>query len=150
MQERAPAVGDRATSVNAVDWSRRLGHDQAQLRSQVHSVLAIGGQRPVDDRGRLLHEGDLPAQIALTMDNLTDVVLEAGLALTDLVHMRVHATDIAAYLDSQFVVMEHLAAHRATTPVTAIEVAGLAIPGMDIEIDGLAVRAGPSTEGTPT
>lgn len=143
------AVGDPARSINAAGWSRSLGHDQAQLCNQAQRVLAIGGQRPVDERGRLLHEADLPAQIALTMDNLTAVVVEAGMAFADVVHLRVHTTDIAAYRDAQFVVAEHLATHGATTPVTVVEVACLAIPGMEVEMDGLAIRAGPSPAPNP-
>lgn len=150
VQEQAAAVGDPPRSINEAGWSRPLGHDQAHLCSRVQSVLAIGGQRPVDDLGRLLHEADLPAQLALTLDNLTAVVLKAGMSFADLVHLRVHTTDITAYLDAQFVVLEHLAAHGATTPVTVVEVACLAIPGMEIEIDGLAVRADPPTKGNPT
>ncbi len=150
MQEQAAIVGGAATSVNAADWSRSIGHDQAQLRTPVQSLLSIGGQRPVDDLGLLLHEGDLPAQIALTLDNLTAMVVAAGMAFTDLVHLRVHTTDIAGYLDVQFVVTEHLTAYGAATPVTVLEVACLAIPGMEIEIDGFAVRAEMPTEGTPT
>lgn len=145
----AETAGNPGISINAAGWSRRLGHDQAQLHRRVQCLLVIGGQRPVDSCGRLLHEADTPAQIALTLDNLTAVLLEAGMSLTDLVHLRVHTTDIAAYLDSQFVLTEHLEVQHVTTPVTVVEVTRLAIPGMEIEIDALAVRANPSTKGTP-
>lgn len=137
-------------SVNAVDWSRRLGHDQAQLRHGVSSILTIGGQRPVDTQGRLLHEGDPAAQAALALDNLTAVLAAAGMTLADLAHLRVHTTSRASLLDAQFVVVEHLADHAAATPVTTIEVSGLAITGMEVEIDGLAVRTDHPAEGDPT
>lgn len=128
------------TSLNPFPWSQRVGCDQGQLRTDVQAIVTIGGQRPVDAQGRLLHEGDLAAQLALTLDNLTEVVFAAGLRLTDLAHLRVHTTDIVALLDVDFVVTEHLAAHGATTPVTTLEVSGLAVAGMQVEIDGLAVR----------
>lgn len=135
----APVTGV-TTSLNPFPWSQRVRCDQGQLRTGVQAIVTIGGQRPVDAQGRLLHEGDLAAQLALTLDNLTEVVLEAGLRLTDLAHLRLHTTDIVALLDVAFVVTEHLAAHGATTPVTTVEVSGLAIAGMQVEIDGLAVR----------
>lgn len=138
------------TSVNAVDWSRRLGHDQGQLRASVGAILAIGGQRPVDAEGHLLHAGDAVAQAALALDNLTDVVVAAGMTLADLAHLRIYATTRAALLDAQLAVSEHLATHGATAPVTAVQVSGLAIADMEVEIDGLAVLTDPPTEGTLT
>ena len=138
------------TSVNVVEWSRRLGHDQGQLRREAHAILTIGGQRPVDGDGRLLHEGDAIAQVALALDNLADVVRAAGMSLADLAHLRIYTTSRAALLDAQFVLNEHLTAHGATTPVTVIEVSGLAIAGMEVEIDGIAIRIVPPTEGRTT
>ncbi|CAN5606738.1 hypothetical protein BH24ACT4_BH24ACT4_13120 [soil metagenome] len=97
-----------------------------------------------------MHEGDTVAQVALALDNLTAVVVAAGMTLADLAHLRVHATSAVALLDAQFVVGEHLAEHAVTAPVTTVEVCGLAIAGMEVEIDGLAVRTEHRTEGNPT
>ena len=149
MSDTAPTAPE-ARSVNPVDWSRRLGHDQAQLRDGVRSILTIGGQRPVDAEGRLMHEGDTVAQVALALDNLTAVIVAAGMTLADLVHLRVQTTSLAALVDAQFVVCEHLAEHAVTTPVTTIEVSGLAIAGMEVELDGLAVSTEHPTEGNLT
>lgn len=129
-----------ATSVNPVPWSRRLGHDLGQIRTDAGAILVIGGQRPVDASGRLLHEGDMAAQLALALDNVSAVLEAAGLELTDLAHLRIHTTAIDALLDVQFVVDEHLAEVGATPPLTLIEVSRLAIAGMGVEIDGLAIR----------
>lgn len=137
----------RPCSVNAAAWSRRLGHDQAQRRDGVSAILSIGGQRPVDGEGRLMHEGDAIAQAALALDNLTAVVVAAGMTLADLAHLRIHATSRAALLDAQFATREHLVEHAATTPITAVEVRGLGLAGMEVEIDGLAVR--PEGNGPP-
>lgn len=136
--------------VNPVEWSQRRGRDQGQLREGVSSILTIGGQRPVDADGQLMHEGDTVAQVALALDNLTAVVVAAGMTLADLAHLRVHTTSLAALVDAQLVVDEHLAEHALTTPVTTIEVSSLALAGMEVEIDGLAVRTEHPTEGIPS
>jgi enamine deaminase RidA (YjgF/YER057c/UK114 family) len=141
-----PGIGH----VNPTAWSRQRGHDQGQLREGIRSILTIGGQRPVDADGRLMHEGDTVAQVALALDNLTAVVVAAGMTLADLAYLRVHTTSLAALVDAQFVVDEHLAEHALTTPITTIEVSSLALAGMEVEIDGLAVRTEPRTEGTPS
>ena len=140
--------GDAARSVNPSPWSRDLGHDQAHRRDHPVAVLAIGGQRPVDATGRLLHAGDAAAQVALTLDNVSAVLEAAGFGPGDVVHLRIHATSRAALLDAQYVVREHLAEHRLGTPVTTIQVGGLALVGMEVEIDGLAVRTQPPPGGT--
>lgn len=145
-----PVSRPDASSINPVPWSRRLGHDQGQLRSSVTGFLAIGGQRPVDGEGRFLHGGDSAAQAALALDNLTAVLHAAGMEMADLVHLRVFATSRAALLDAQLAVSEHLAAASVTTPVTYLEVAGLAVPGMEVEVEGLAVRTGTTDEGRTT
>ena len=149
MTDTTPTARD-ARSVNAASWSRQLGHDQAQRRDGASTILAIGGQRPVDSEGRLMHEGDAIAQVALALDNLTAVVLAAGMTLADLAHLRIHATSRASLLDAQFVVREHLVEHAVTTPITTVEVSGLAIAGMEVEIDGLAMRTEHPTEGNQT
>jgi enamine deaminase RidA (YjgF/YER057c/UK114 family) len=136
--------------INPVAWSQRLGHDQGQLREGTCSILAIGGQRPVDAEGRLLHENDTVAQVALALDNLTAVVVAAGMTLADVAHLRVYTTSLAALVDAQFVVDEHMAEHGVTTPITTIEINRLAIAGMEVEIDGMAVRTDHRPEGTTT
>lgn len=142
----APLSGS-TTSLNPV--SRRAGHDQGRLCTDVEAILTIGGQGPVDARGRLLHEGDIAAQLALALANLTEVVLAAGMTLTDLAYLRFHTTDITSLLEVYFVVSEHLAEAGATPPVSIVEISRLAIRGMDLEIDGLAVRTARPTEGNP-
>lgn len=139
----APAVA----SINVAGWARRLGRDEGQVREPATAILTIGGQRPVDAAGRLLHEGDTVAQVALALDNLTEVVMAAGMTVADLAHLRVYVTSQAALLDAHLVVNEHLAEHHATTPVTLVEVSGLALAGMDVEVDGIAIRTDPRTEG---
>ena len=92
----------------------------------------------------------MAAQLALALANLTAVVRAAGMGFTDLAHLRIHTTDIASLLDVYFVVSEHLAEHGATPPISIVEVSRLSTPGMDLEIEGLAVRPARPAEGKPT
>lgn len=126
-------------SLNPSSWSRRDGHDQGQLRGPVASILTIGGQRSVDGEGRLLHEGDTAAQLVLALSNLTDVVHAAGMTFRDVASLRIHTTDLSAFQDVQFVVEEHCVAEEASPPLTVVEVGALALPGLEIEIDGIAI-----------
>lgn len=146
MSDRSTDPSSRA--VNASPWSIALGHDQAHRLVRPDVILVIGGQRPVDDLGRLMHAGDVAAQVALTLDNVTAVVRAARLDLRDIVHLRISATGRDALRDACDVVREHLAEHDLRTPVTTVAVAGLGMVGMEIEIDGLAIREQRQPEGT--
>lgn len=145
-----------ATAAEGVGSTHRVnplglqdGHDQAQLRTGISAILTIGGQRPVDGQGRLLHEGDTAAQLALALANVVEVVVAAGMTLTELAYLRICTTDLPGLLDVQFVVDEHLAQHGATPPISIVEVSRLAIAGMDLEIDGLAISTSHPTERLP-
>lgn len=125
--------------VNPVRWAEPLGYDQGQLRTGVTSILTIAGQGPIDADGRLLHEGDVAAQLALALANVAAVLAEAGMTMADVAMLRTYTTDIAATLAVWDTVAEHLASEGATAPATLVEVTRLAVPGMVVEIDGLAI-----------
>lgn len=126
--------------INPTTWSAPLGFDQGQVRTHPTAVLTIAGQAPVDADGRLLHEGDVAAQLALALANLASVVEQAGMALTDLAQLRIFVTDMEAALAVYDTVVEHLTGEGATPPATLVEVSRLALPGMAVEIDALAIR----------
>ncbi len=125
--------------VNPVRWAEPLGYDQGQLRTGFTSILTIAGQGPIDADGGLLHEGDVAAQLALTLANVAAVLAEAGMTMTDVAMLRIHTTDIGATLAVWDTVVEHLGSLGATPPSTLVEVTRLAVPGMVVEIDGLAI-----------
>ena len=69
----------RHRTINPTNWSAALGFDQAQLRRTPSRLLTVAGQGPVDDNGVLLHEGDICAQLSLTMRNIETVLAAAGM-----------------------------------------------------------------------
>lgn len=125
--------------VNPVRWAEPLGFDQGQVRTGPTSILTISGQGPVDADGVLLHEGDVAAQLALTLANLSAVLVEAGMTMADVAMLRTYTTDIDAALAVWDTVAEHLGSLGATPPMTLVQVTRLSRPGMVVEIDGLAI-----------
>lgn len=134
-----PAVSE-ARRINPTTWSATFGYDQGQLRTGVTSILTIAGQGPIGAAGELLHHDDPAAQLALALANLERVLTAAGWELTDLAQLRIYVTDMSAALDVYDIVVEHLGAAGATPPTTLVEVSRLAIPGMTVEIDAIAIR----------
>jgi enamine deaminase RidA (YjgF/YER057c/UK114 family) len=126
--------------INPTSWNLAYGYDQGQVRTGTSTVLTIAGQGSLDQEGRLLHDGDVAAQFALAMTNVESVLDAAGMTLTDLAQLRIHVTDIDAALRSYDILVERLATAGATPPATLVEVRRLAVPGMAVEIDALAIR----------
>jgi len=126
--------------INTTQWSAAFGFDQGQLRTMPTELLTIAGQGPVDDRGELLHEGDVCAQLSLSMRNVGHVLSAAGMSFADVTRMTIYTTDMDATLASHEAIVEQLAAVLATPPATLVGVSRLAISGMAVEIEVTAAR----------
>ena len=75
--------------VNPSHWSQPLGFDQGRLVTSPTAVLTIAAQGPLDDQGRLVHDDDPAAQLALALANVAAVLDAAGMAWRDVVQLRV-------------------------------------------------------------
>lgn len=126
--------------LNPTTWAAPFGYDQGQLRTFPRQLLTVAGQGPVDAHGALLHEGDVAAQLALSMANVETVLAAADMTLGDVVRLVVYTTDVDATLAAYGAIIERLAAAAATPPATLIGVTRLAIPAMAVEIDVTAAR----------
>lgn len=136
---KRPTHREDVEPINPSTWSQAFGYDQGQLRADARVVLTIAGQGPVDAEGRLLHAEDPAAQLALSLENVLEVVTRAGLRPTDLAQLRIYVTDIDAILGVYDALVDRLAEDGARPPATLVEVTRLAVPGMTVEIDALAV-----------
>ena len=128
------------TPVNQAGRSRRFGSDHAQLRPAPAQILTVAGQGSVAEDGRLMHEDDVFAQLALAMSNVEAVLAAAGMDLGDVLRMTIYAVDVDAVLRSGTAIGERLAACGASPPTTLVGVTRLAVPGMAVEIDVTAGR----------
>jgi enamine deaminase RidA (YjgF/YER057c/UK114 family) len=122
------------------DWSRRRGFDQSRLVQSPTRVLTLAAQGPLDALGRLVHEGDPAAQLALTLANVAGVLDTAGMSWSDVVQLHVYTTDLRTLLSVYDTLVEHLGEMDVRPPATIVEVSRLLVPGMIVSIDGLALR----------
>ncbi|MFF5075847.1 RidA family protein [Actinoplanes sp. NPDC000266] len=118
-------------SVSAVIRPRRRN-------SNTSETLFCSGQTATDPDGRPQHEGDMAAQLALTLDNLEAVLTKAGMSLANLVRLTVYTTDVDQLLSHYNVLTRRLAAAGATPPTTMLGVTRLAIPTQLIELEATA------------
>ncbi len=127
------------TAVNPVSWSVALGFNQGEIVSGHTRTLYCSGQTAMNADGEPQHDGDMAAQLALSLDNLEAVLAEAGMALANLVRLNVYTTDVDLLLPHYGAVATRLGAAGVAPATTMVEVTRLAIPGQMVELEGTAV-----------
>ena len=127
------------TAVNPVTWSVELGFDQGELVAGHTRTLYCSGQTATDGDGKPRHDGDIAAQLALSVDNLEAVLAGAGMSLANLVRLNVYTTDVDGLFPHYGVLAARLGAAGVAPATTMLGVTRLAIPGQLVELEGTAV-----------
>jgi enamine deaminase RidA (YjgF/YER057c/UK114 family) len=127
------------TAVNPVPWSLEMGFSQGELVSGHSRTLYCSGQTAMSDDGKPQHDGDMAAQLALSIDNLEAVLGEAGMSLANLVRLNIYTTDVDLLFQHYGVLASRLGAARVAPAATLLGVTRLAIPSLMVEIEGTAV-----------
>ena len=127
------------TAVNPVKWSLELGFNQGEVVSGHTRTLYISGQTAMSGDGKPQHDGDMAAQLALSIDNLEAVLGEAGMSLANLVRLNVYTTDVDLLFRHYGVLAGRLGAAGVAPTSTMLGVTRLAIPGQLVELEGTAV-----------
>ncbi|MFD0201698.1 MULTISPECIES: RidA family protein [Saccharothrix] len=127
------------TAVNPWPWSVELGYNQGEIVSGHSRTLYCAGQAAMSGDGKPQHDGDLGAQLALSLDNLEAVLGEAGMSPANLVRLTVYTTDVDALFQHYGVLAGRLAAAGVAPATTVLGVTRLAIPSLMVELEGTAV-----------
>lgn len=103
---------------------------------QVGELLFLSGQASIGTDGSIVGVGDIDAQIAQTFANIERVLAAAGSDLSRVVKVTIYLTDMGNFPK----ILE--ARKRYFTPPypadTTVEVKGLALPELMVEIDVIA------------
>ena len=127
------------TPINPVTWSAELGFNQGELVSGHTRTLYCSGQTAMSGDGKPRHDGDMAAQLALSLDNLEAVLGEAGMSLANLVRLNVYTTDVDLLFPHYGVLASRLGAAGVAPATTMLGVTRLAVPGQMVELEGTAV-----------
>ncbi|MGW5867228.1 RidA family protein [Streptomyces sp. NPDC055239] len=127
------------TAVNPVTWSAEMGFNQGEVVSGHTRTLYISGQTAMDGDGKPQHDGDMAAQLTLSVDNLQAVLGEAGMSLANLVRLNVYTTDVDQLFPHYGVLAARLGAAGVAPTTTMLGVTRLAVPGQLVELEGTAV-----------
>jgi enamine deaminase RidA (YjgF/YER057c/UK114 family) len=132
-------VAMERTAVNPWAWSVELGYNQGEIVSGHTRTLYCAGQTAMSGDGKPQHDGDLAAQLALSLDNLEAVLGEAGMSLANLVRLNVYTTDVDRLFEHYGVLASRLGAAGVAPSTTMLGVARLAISDLMVELEGTAV-----------
>lgn len=127
------------TAVNPVTWSLAMGFNQGEVVTGQTRTLYCSGQTAMSADGQPQHDGDMAAQVALSLDNLEAVLKEAGMSLSNLVRLNVYTTDVDLLFQHYGVLAGRLGAAGVAPATTMLGVTRLAVPGQLIELEGTAV-----------
>ena len=126
-------------AVNPVTWSLAMGFNQGEIVAGHARTLYCSGQTAMSADGEPQHDGDLAAQLALSIDNLEAVLGGAGMSLANLVRLNVYTTDVDVLFQHYGVLASRLGAAGVAPATTILGVTRLAIPGQMVELEGTAV-----------
>ncbi len=101
-------------------------------------LIAISGQVALDESGRLVGSGDPEAQARQVFENLRRCLAAADATFADVVKLTVYVTDLATMTAVRAVRDEYVDTTRPPAS-SAVQVAGLVLPELLLEIDALAV-----------
>jgi 2-iminobutanoate/2-iminopropanoate deaminase len=125
------------TQVNPWAWQDRFGFSQAWRVDDVQAVVFLAGQGPISAEGEVVGDGDFEAQVQQTFENLAAVLDQAGAPPDAIVKLNVYLTDIGQLREYGRLRAELMPGLPPAS--TAVQVGALALPGMMIEIDAVAV-----------
>ncbi|MGI8557016.1 MAG: RidA family protein [Solirubrobacteraceae bacterium] len=104
---------------------------------RVGGLLFLSGCAPLDGAGRLVGGDDVLAQTRQALSNMQQVLAAAGATFSDVVKVTVYLTDVD---DRQTVDLARREVFGPARPAsTLVEVSRLAVPGMKVEIECVAV-----------
>ncbi len=102
------------------------------------NTVYIAGQIAVDHDGHVVGRGDITAQATKVFENLQIALVAAGAEWSHLVKITIYATD-ARFRDPIADVRRRYLGSPVLVTSTFVVVAGLALPELLVEIDGVAV-----------
>jgi reactive intermediate/imine deaminase len=112
-------------AIGPYSWATRHG-----------KLVFLAGSGAVGPDGKLIGEGDVRKQTEVTIENLKTAVTAAGGSLSDIVKTTVYIGDVSDYQGMNEVYRRYF---PDAPPARATLVTGFVVPGLLVEIEGIAV-----------
>jgi enamine deaminase RidA (YjgF/YER057c/UK114 family) len=125
--------------INPWKWQDQFGFSQAIEVSGAERTLYCAGQVSVDGEGNPINRGDMAAQVNQALDNLEQVLRQAGLQLRNVVRLNYYTTDVPRFMESFGPLLARLQKAGCVPAATLLGVASLFHPDVLIEMEATAV-----------
>ena len=123
------------TMLNPEGLPEPISHYSNGVR--VGDTVYVSGQVALDGRGNLVAPGDVVGQTRQALENIKAVLAAARATLDDVVKVTVYLTDVDDRAKVNEVRKAYFGANRPAS--TLVEVSRLAIEGLLVEIEAIAV-----------
>ncbi len=126
------------TIINPWQWQDHLGYAQAIEIKANKGTLYCSGQAAMDADGKPV-AGTMNEQIALCFSNLEQVIYQAGYGPSQIIRLNFYTTSIPDFFGAYDTVINWMKQHHCTPASTLAQVAALAFPELQIEIEATVV-----------
>lgn len=127
----------KKTIVNPWKWQDQFFFSQAIKVEEAKGIVFVAGQGGISAEGEVLAKGDFKTQVRQAFENIKTVLEASGATLKDVVKTNAYITDMR-YLNDYIEVYSQYFKEECPTS-TLVGVASLAIPGMMIEVEAIAI-----------
>ena len=127
------------------DWGAAYQMNQGEIFSATTRTLYLSGQVALEadaesESGvRVVHEGDMRGQLSYSLGLVDGLLEQAGMSRENIAFVRFYSIDNSAFLENYDVYASWIAEANIAPPQADIGVAELAIPGLLIEVEVVAV-----------
>jgi len=104
---------------------------------RINNIIHVAGQLPVDDEFKIIAKGDVVGQCRKVLDNMNDVLSEAGATLQDVVLVEIFVKDINVVGMIGPIRREYFSPNKPAA--TLVQISELVHPDALIEISAVAI-----------
>ncbi len=123
---------------NPWQWQDQRSYVQAVEVKQAQSTLYCAGQAAVDADGQS-STGDMRTQLMLAIQNVEQVISEAGYECRDIVRLTIYTTSSAEFMTCFDLFQDWIAKHGIRQATTLLEVKSL-FETLTVELEATAVK----------
>ena len=126
-------------TINPWQWQDNFGYAQAVEITHNQGTLYCSGQAAMDADGNPVG-GTMAEQVHLSIQNLEQVIRQAGYQPGNIVRLNIYTTSIPDFFATYGTLVSWFQLHQITPSSTLVQVAALAFPALTVEIEATLVR----------
>ncbi|MVM35058.1 RidA family protein [Spirosoma sp. HMF4905] len=127
------------TTINPWQWQNNFGYAQAVEIKNNQGTLYCSGQAAMDADGNPVG-GNMAEQLQLSLQNLEQVIQQAGYQPGNIVRLNFYTTSIPDFFAAYGSIVSWLQSHQVAPSSTLVQVTALAFPELAVEIEATVVR----------